>query len=53
VVCFLVSFDKSEVSTYTECISLFLKLHFRVEFFDFHVSALDGDHANVVLAEKY
>jgi hypothetical protein len=37
VVCFLVSFDRSEVSTHQE--HLLLKLCFRVEFFDFRVSA--------------
>jgi hypothetical protein len=35
----LVSFDRSEVPTYTECVRLLLKLRFRVEFFDFRVSA--------------
>jgi hypothetical protein len=41
VVCFLwyVSFDRSEVCTHAERVRLLLKFRFRVEFFDFHVSA--------------
>jgi hypothetical protein len=33
VVCFLVSVDRSEVPTHTECGPLLLKFRFRVEFF--------------------
>jgi hypothetical protein len=35
VVCFLVSFARSEVPTHTECVRLLLKLHFCFELFDF------------------
>jgi hypothetical protein len=39
-VCFLVSFDRSKVSTHAHCCNFPLKLRsFRVEFFDFRVSA--------------
>jgi hypothetical protein len=36
---FLVSFDSSEVHSHTELIHLSVKFGFRVEFFDFRVSA--------------
>jgi citrate lyase synthetase len=35
VVCFLVSFNRSEVPTYNERVHLLLKFRFRVKFFDF------------------
>jgi hypothetical protein len=38
-VCFLVSFDRSEVPTHQERFHLLLKFRFRVEFFDFRVWA--------------
>jgi hypothetical protein len=37
VVCFLVSFDRSDISTHQERVLLLLKAHFRIEFFDFCV----------------
>jgi hypothetical protein len=37
VVCFLVSFDRSYISTHQERVLLLLKVRFRIEFFDFHV----------------
>jgi hypothetical protein len=40
VVCFLVSFDSSEVSTHTELVHLLFNFRFRVKFFDFRVSAV-------------
>jgi hypothetical protein len=39
VVCFLVSFDRSDISTHQEWVLLLLKVHFRIEFFDFRVLA--------------
>jgi hypothetical protein len=39
VVCFLVSFDRSDISTHQERVLLLLKVHFRIEFFDFRVWA--------------
>jgi hypothetical protein len=39
VVCFLVSFDRSDISTHQEWVLLLLKVHFCIEFFDFHVWA--------------
>jgi hypothetical protein len=39
VVCFLVSFDRSDISTHQERVILLLEVHFRVEFFDFRVWA--------------
>jgi hypothetical protein len=35
VVCFLGSFDRSDISTHQERVLLLLKVHFRIEFFDF------------------
>jgi hypothetical protein len=35
VVCFLVSFDRSDISTHQERVLLLLKVSFRVEFFIF------------------
>jgi hypothetical protein len=40
VICFLVSFDRSDVSTHKERVHLLLKFRFRVEFFDFCIWAL-------------
>jgi hypothetical protein len=37
VVCFLVSFDRSYISTHKEQVILLLKVRFRTEFFDFRV----------------
>jgi hypothetical protein len=37
VVCFLVSFDRSDISTQQERVLLLLKVHFHIEFFDFRV----------------
>jgi hypothetical protein len=37
VVCFLVSFDRSDISSHQERVLLLLKVRFRIEFFDFHV----------------
>jgi hypothetical protein len=37
VVCFLVSFDRSDISTHQEWVLLLLKVRFRIEFFDFRV----------------
>jgi hypothetical protein len=37
VVCFLVSFDRSDISTHQEQVLLLLKVRFRIEFFDFCV----------------
>jgi hypothetical protein len=37
VVCFLVSFDRSYISTHQERVFLLLKVHFHIEFFDFRV----------------
>jgi hypothetical protein len=39
MVCFLVSFDRSDISTHQERGVLFLKVRFRIEFFDFRVRA--------------
>jgi hypothetical protein len=39
VVCFLVSFDRSYISTHQERVLLLLKVRFRIEFFDFCVWA--------------
>jgi hypothetical protein len=39
VVCFLVSFDRSDISTHQEWVILLLKLRFHIEFFDFRVWA--------------
>jgi hypothetical protein len=39
VVCFLVSFDRSDISTHQEKVLLLLNVRFRVEFFDFRVWA--------------
>jgi hypothetical protein len=39
VVCFLVSFDRYDISTHNEWVLLLLKFRFRLEFFDFHVWA--------------
>jgi hypothetical protein len=39
VVCFLVSFDKSHISTHQEWVLLLWKVRFRIEFFDFCVWA--------------
>jgi hypothetical protein len=38
-ICFLIPFDRSEVSTHQERVLLLLKFRFRVEFFNFRVSA--------------
>jgi hypothetical protein len=37
VVCFLVSFDRSDISTHQEWVLLILKVSFCIEFFDFRV----------------
>jgi hypothetical protein len=37
VVCFLVSFDRSYISTHQEWVLLLLKVCFNIEFFDFRV----------------
>jgi hypothetical protein len=37
VVCFLVSFDRSNIYTHQERVLLLLKVRFRIEFFDFCV----------------
>jgi hypothetical protein len=37
VVCFLVSFDRSDIYTHQERVLLHLKVRFRFEFFDFRV----------------
>jgi hypothetical protein len=37
VVCFLVSFDRSDIYTHQEWVLLLLKVRFRIEFFDFRV----------------
>jgi hypothetical protein len=37
MVCFLVSFDRSYISTHQERVLLLLKVRFRIEFFDFCV----------------
>jgi hypothetical protein len=37
VVCFLVSFDRSDISTHHERVLFLLKVRFRIEFFDFRV----------------
>jgi hypothetical protein len=39
VVCFLLSFDRSDISTHQERVLLILKVRFRIEFFDFRVWA--------------
>jgi hypothetical protein len=39
VVCFLVSFDRSDISKHQEWVLLLLKVRFRIEFFDFRVWA--------------
>jgi hypothetical protein len=38
VVCSLVSFDRSDISTHQEWVLLLLKVRFCIEFFDFRVS---------------
>jgi hypothetical protein len=40
VVCFLVSFDRSDISIHQERVLLLLKVRFRNEFFDFRVRPL-------------
>jgi hypothetical protein len=35
VVCFLVSYDRSDISTHQEQVLLLLKVRFHIEFFDF------------------
>jgi hypothetical protein len=35
VVCFLVSFDRSDISVHQEWVLLLLKVRFRIEFLDF------------------
>jgi hypothetical protein len=37
VVCFLVSFDRSDISAHQERALLLLKVRFRIEFFNFRV----------------
>jgi hypothetical protein len=37
VVCFLVSFDRYDISTHQERVLLLLKVRFRIEFFNFRV----------------
>jgi hypothetical protein len=37
MVCFLVSFDRSDIPTHQERVLLLLKVRFRIEFFDFRV----------------
>jgi hypothetical protein len=37
VVCFLLSLDRSDISTHQERVLLLLKVHFRIEFLDFRV----------------
>jgi hypothetical protein len=39
VVCFLVSFDRSDISTHQEWVLLLLKVSFCIKFFDFRVWA--------------
>jgi hypothetical protein len=39
VVCFLVPFHRSHISTHQERVLLLLKVRFRIEFFDFRVWA--------------
>jgi hypothetical protein len=39
VVCFLVSFNRSDISTHQERVLLLLKVRFRIEYFDFPVWA--------------
>jgi hypothetical protein len=39
VVCFLLSFDRSDISTHQERVLLLLKVRFHIEFFDFRVWA--------------
>jgi hypothetical protein len=39
VVCFLVSIDRSDISTHQEWVLLLLKVRFHVEFFDIRVWA--------------
>jgi hypothetical protein len=39
VVCFLVSFDRSHISTHQKWVLLLLKVRFCIEFFDFRVWA--------------
>jgi hypothetical protein len=39
VVCFLVSFDRSDISTHQERVLLLLKVRFSIEFLDFRVWA--------------
>jgi hypothetical protein len=39
VVCFLVSFDRSDISTHQEWVLLLLKVRFRIEFFNFRAWA--------------
>jgi hypothetical protein len=39
VVCFLVSIDRSDISTHQEWVLLLLKVRFHVKFFDFRVWA--------------
>jgi hypothetical protein len=37
VICFLVSFDRYDISTHQEWVLLLLKVGFRIDFFDFRV----------------
>jgi hypothetical protein len=37
VVCFLVSFNRSDISTHQERVLLLLKVRFHIKFFDFRV----------------
>jgi hypothetical protein len=39
VVCFLESFDRSDISTHQEWVLLLLKVRFHIEFFDFRIWA--------------
>jgi hypothetical protein len=47
MVCFLVSFDRSEVSTHKERVHLLFKFRFHVKFFDFRVWAIRLSAASV------
>jgi hypothetical protein len=47
VVCFLVSFDRSYISTHQEWVLLLLKVRFCIEFFDFRVWAEGKWHLNL------
>jgi hypothetical protein len=40
VVCFLVSFNRSDISTHQEQVLLLFKVRFRIKFFDFRVRAV-------------